>query len=74
MGLFGNNEKTTIGIEGMSCQHCVKSVTDGLKELPGVKKVKVSLEDKNAEVTYDKDKISLDDIKKEVEEIGFQVV
>ena len=34
----------TVKIKGMSCQHCVKSVTDTLKGLEGVNNVEVDLE------------------------------
>lgn len=40
-----------IHIEGMHCGHCVKSVTEALKMLPGVDNVVVSLEKKTADVT-----------------------
>ena len=42
-------EKIVIGIEGMSCQGCVKSITGVLQALPGVGQVEVSLEGKQAE-------------------------
>ncbi len=35
---------TTIRIKGMSCHHCVASVTKALEELPGVTDVRVDLE------------------------------
>ena len=31
-------------VEGMTCNHCVMAVTKALKKVPGVEKVKVSLE------------------------------
>lgn len=62
-----------IGIEGMSCQHCVRHVTEALEELAGVKSVKVSLESKTAEIELDKD---MDDgiIKAAVEEAGYEMI
>lgn len=33
--------KTRLEIRGMSCQHCVKTVTDALTTLEGVQRVKV---------------------------------
>lgn len=42
---------TTLKIEGMTCQHCVKAVTEALAEVPGVDRiVDVSLEQKQAVV------------------------
>ena len=40
--------KTEIMIDGMSCQHCVKNVTDKLNQLAGVSSTVVNLEKKNA--------------------------
>ena len=38
-------------VEGMSCMHCVKAVTDALSDVPGVTKVQeVSLESGTASV------------------------
>ena len=38
---------TKLKIEGMTCNHCVKAVTEALGEVPGVDKVvEVSLEQK----------------------------
>lgn len=42
-----------LGIEGMSCGGCVLSVEKALGRVPGVKKVTVSLEKKEAVVEGD---------------------
>ncbi|MCG8637306.1 MAG: heavy metal translocating P-type ATPase [Desulfobacterales bacterium] len=42
--------KAKIGIQGMSCMHCVKNVTDRLNSISGVISTDVSLEDKSAVV------------------------
>ena len=34
----------TVKIKGMSCQHCVASVTEALKAIPGISKVQVDLQ------------------------------
>lgn len=62
----------TIYIEGMQCEHCKARVEKVLKELKGVTKVDVSLEDKNAIIEAD---VSLDNaiIKEAIEDIGFEV-
>ena len=38
-------------VTGMSCEHCVRSVTEELTELGGVTDVQVSLSDGRVEVT-----------------------
>jgi copper chaperone len=67
-------EKATIKVDGMSCEHCVKAVTEAAGELPGVGGVKVSLEAGTAEVGYDPAKVSLDAIKAAIEDQGYDVV
>jgi copper ion binding protein len=46
-------ETITIGIAGMTCDHCVKKVERALSDLNGVKDVKVSREQATAQVTFD---------------------
>ena len=48
-----NRMKTTIHIDGMMCQHCVKNVTDKLTAIDGVASTVVNLEEKNAVVESD---------------------
>ena len=40
-------------VGGMTCGGCVNSVTRAVSQLPGVRKVDVSLEKKSATVEYD---------------------
>ena len=64
--------KTTLGIEGMSCEHCVKHLTETLKEVAGVKRADVSLNLKKAIVDH-ADSVTLDTLKAAVVEAGFEV-
>ena len=61
-------QKVKIG--GMSCGHCVASVTQALEALAGVKSVQVSLQDKQAEIESEVP-IDQDVLRKAIEEIGF---
>jgi copper chaperone len=45
-------EKTTLKVGGMSCEHCVKHVTEALRDLPGVSEVRVTLDRGQAEVVF----------------------
>ncbi len=60
-------------IQGMTCQHCVRTVTNALSSVGGVSKVEVSLEEGKARVELDED-VPLDELKKAVEEWGYRVV
>ncbi len=55
-----------IKIEGMSCGHCVNTVTNAISEVNGVQEVQVSLEKNNAVVTFDESQTSEDKIKQAV--------
>jgi copper ion binding protein len=65
--------KTTLAIEGMTCEHCVAHVTQALKETDGVRSAKVSLKKKNAVVEH-ADTVSLDALKSVVSEAGYEAV
>ncbi len=45
--------KTVIKVNGMMCEHCKKSVNDGLLALGGVKSVEIDLTAKTATVEHD---------------------
>jgi copper chaperone len=64
---------TTIKIQGMSCEHCVKAVTRALSAIDGITDVKVSLE-KNEAVFESSGNVDMETIKKAVEEEGYKVV
>lgn len=44
---------TTITVSGMTCGHCVNSVTEELSKISGVKEVKVDLETGKVDITSD---------------------
>jgi len=60
-------------VKGMSCQHCVMSVTKALTQLEGIRNVQVDLA--KGEVRFDNTKsITSDQIQKAIEDAGYQVV
>ena len=67
-------EKTVLKVDGMSCEHCVKAITGAVSALPGVSKVSVDLAGKTVALEYDPAKSSLDTIKAEIEDQGYDVV
>uniref|UniRef100_A0A8D0DLP6 Copper-transporting ATPase 2 n=1 Tax=Salvator merianae TaxID=96440 RepID=A0A8D0DLP6_SALMN len=44
---------TVLGVEGMLCKSCVNIIENSVSDLPGVRRIKVSLEQKNAVVWFD---------------------
>jgi copper ion binding protein len=64
--------KTTLKIDGMSCEHCVKHVKDALEEVAGVSSAKVSLKENSAVVDHG-DAVTLAALKAAVVEAGYGV-
>ncbi len=62
----------TLRIEGMTCQHCVKGLTEGLSSLEGVRSVYVSLEAGQAAGEYDEKILALEALRAKVAEIGYR--
>jgi copper chaperone len=64
---------TIFKVKGMSCQHCVMSVTKALNQLEGIKNVQVDLA--KGEVRFDNTKeVASDRIEKAIQEAGYEVV
>jgi copper chaperone CopZ len=61
----------TIKIKGMSCQHCVASVTKALSAIPGIADVKVDLA--KGEASYEGN-LDMEEIRAAISRIGFEVV
>lgn len=67
-------KKLVVGVDGMSCQGCVKNLTSVLQAIDGVSLAKVTLEPPQAEIDYDADKVSPPTFKAAIEEAGFDVI
>ncbi|MCL7747457.1 copper chaperone CopZ [Halalkalibacter alkaliphilus] len=67
-------EKATIQVKGMSCNHCVSAVEGSVGKLDGVRSVEVNLANGTVVVDYEASSLSLDAIKEEIEEQGYDVV
>ena len=69
---IGKKKKFEINIEGMSCRHCSERVERLLNAVPGVKAT-VDLEGAKA-VIEASSKVSVEKLKKVIEESGFKAV
>ena len=65
--------KKTMIIEGMMCGHCTGRVQKALEAVEGVESVVMSLEDKSAEITMEKE-IADEELKAVVTEAGYEVI
>jgi copper chaperone len=66
--------ESIIPVEGMACEHCVKAITKAVGALPGVGGVSADLKAKTVTVEYDPAQSLLSNIKREIEEQGYDVV
>lgn len=66
-------ERTELSVKGMTCENCVNSVTQALKEIEGVKVAKVSLTEEKAQVTFDPQHTSVEQLKEAVKAAGYEV-
>jgi len=63
--------KTVLKVNGMSCKHCVKAVTEAAKSVAGVTKVDVDLKKGQAEIVHDANVI--EEVKAAIIEQGYEV-
>ncbi len=64
---------SVLKVKGMSCQHCVMSVTKALNQLDGIKNVQIDLA--KGEVRFDNTKnLASDRIQKAIVDAGYEVV
>ena len=62
-----------IKVKGMSCQHCVMSVTKALNQLEGIQNIQVDLQ--KGEVQFDNSKgITSNRIEKAISDAGYEVI
>lgn len=63
-----------LNVNGMSCEHCVKSIKNVLLEKNGITLVEVSLKEKSVKIDYADEVITIDEIRNIIEEIGYDVI
>ncbi len=62
----------TIGVTGMTCQNCVRHVTEALRALPGVRSVDVDLNAGAARLDTDRE-IPRQDLHAALDEAGYEL-
>jgi copper chaperone len=63
---------TTITVSGMTCGHCVNSVTEELSKIAGVKEVKVDLDSGNVNITSENE-LAQADLTQAIQEAGYEI-
>ena len=67
-------QKKTIPVIGMACSACSANVEQRLRSLNGIISASVSLPSRTALVEWDDSLITLDDMKREISAIGYDLV
>ncbi|MDH5459113.1 MAG: copper ion binding protein [Nitrospinota bacterium] len=63
-----------IQVEGMTCGHCVETVTQAVNTLDGISQVSVDLDKKQVSVDFDESRTNPDAISSKITEVGFEVI
>jgi cation transport ATPase len=64
----------TLAISGMHCESCVGRIETALLRLAGVVDAEVDLAEHKAEISFDSEKVSVDDLKASVEAEGYHIL
>lgn len=65
--------QVVLNVEGMTCMHCKMAVEKALKTLDGVKDAAVDLGAKNVTIEVDPAVVGETDLKKAIENAGYEV-
>ena len=74
LGFELHSDEMTIRIQGMHCASCTMNVENFLIRLDGIFDVKADLTSQSAKIRYDKSKVTLDDIEKVIDSLGFELL
>ena len=67
------SKRITLPIHGMSCASCVNRIQTQLAKLDGVVDASVNLATQSASIEFDPTKISTDEFRKSIEDVGYEV-
>lgn len=65
--------KKTLKVEGMTCAACARAVERASKKLDGVIEVSCNLATEKLNISYEEDKVSLENIQQAIAKAGYQV-
>ena len=63
----------SLKVEGMTCQHCVETITEALGTIFGTNKIVVDLNKKEVKIDYNEEMTNLKEISDKIIEMGFEV-
>ncbi|APH24529.1 TPA: heavy metal translocating P-type ATPase [Clostridium botulinum] len=71
---FLDGQHMNLKIEGMTCAACAKAVERVSRKLEGVIEANVNIATEKLDITFDKSKVSINDIKKAIEKAGYKAL
>lgn len=71
---FLDGQHMNLKIEGMTCAACAKAVERVSRKLDGVLEANVNIATEKLDITFDKSKVSLNDIKIAIEKGGYKAL
>lgn len=66
--------KETLQVEGMTCSCCVGKVEKSINQLDGVSSIQIDVDNEEIEVAFNKDTVTLEQIKGKIKAEGYKVV
>ncbi|MER2063387.1 MAG: heavy-metal-associated domain-containing protein [Alkalibacterium sp.] len=69
-------QKAILKLETLACPSCMQKIENALKSLNGVEKdsVKVLFNSSKAKTAFDSEKVTIEEIEKAVEDLGYPVI
>ena len=65
--------RASLKVNGMTCNHCVETITKSLEKLSVVLAVIVDLDKKSVKLDYDENIIKLEKITDKIIDLGFEI-
>ncbi|SFC65723.1 Copper chaperone CopZ [Alkalibacterium subtropicum] len=69
-------QKAILKLETLACPSCMQKIENALKGLDGIEKgsVKVLFNSSKAKTAFDSERISIEEIEKAIEDLGYPVI
>ena len=65
--------KEVLNVDGITCEHCVKTIKEGMVSLVGILSVEVNIEKKQVIIEFDEKQAKTEDLIDKITEAGFEV-
>lgn len=70
---MGETKNIVLSVPDVSCEHCVRAISNALGSLPGIEDVHTNLQTKTVSLRYQPAQISLTRIESALDDAGYMV-